>query len=717
MHRVFLSFHFDPNRPEDELFVQRVKYYLRKQVDIEPYSFDGGPTDSNWRQKVGAAVSAADFFVLFVGADIGNVQREEAQVFLQRAGREGPKDRLDRHALLVKLADSADHLLDARDSDLFEYAACRPHLVDHVRQERGGGLWVVNEDKAEKCAGEVVKLVLRGVHGNDGNWDGVWIPGDGLPTEYLYDYEKRIIEEFVKGQGCIHDGKLLAMGCPQQWPEASQLPASQANPIPEQEIGSYRPRDSRIIVDVRRKYHDPARGDGCLSRLGLEFAEAGPRAQLYFPRPASRFRGPQPTLQVGIVVSGGIAPGVNAVIAGIVERHHEYLNHSGQVYQLDLDGFDLGFAGLSAGKGRHLDLDRVRAAADRGGSIIATARCDELLDDANNAENRAKRSGLLAALVTKLGGLDILYVIGGDGSMSAAHALYMRAAKQLNRQVSIIAIPKTMDNDILWVWQSFGFLSAVEKAREFARSLHTEVSSNPRLCVAQLFGSESGFVVSHAALASGVCDLALIPEVDFTMDQVLTHVLKRFGERSRSLPKAPTDTENRETLPYGLILMAETAIPKEVEDYLADPTLGLGEAETSAIRKFLDKGRRVYGQTPDELRRAGLKIVSGVLQRKLQEQGGPFWSQFRVVTSEPRHLIRAIEPSVQDVILGHRLGMLAVDSAMAGYTDVMISQWLTEYVLVPLPLVVLGRKRVPGNGIFWKAVLAATGHPNLEMAT
>jgi hypothetical protein len=124
--------------------------------------------------------------------------------------------------------------------------------------------------------------------------------------------------------------------------------------------------------------------------------------------------------------------------------------------------------------------------------------------------------------------------------------------------------------------------------------------------------------------------------------------------------------------------------------------------------------RRVYGQTPDKLRSGGLKIVASVLEHDIRTKIIPvreFWSSFRVFVNEPRHLIRAIPPSVSDVIFGQRLGMLAVDNAMAGYTDFMVSQWLTEYVLVPLELVVLGRKRVPQEGIFWKSVLNVTGQP------
>jgi 6-phosphofructokinase len=83
--------------------------------------------------------------------------------------------------------------------------------------------------------------------------------------------------------------------------------------------------------------------------------------------------------------------------------------------------------------------------------------------------------------------------------------------------------------------------------------------------------------------------------------------------------------------------------------------------------------------------------------------------RFRIFTNEPRHLLRSVPPSFSDVIMGSRLGALAIDNAMAGYTDFMVSQWHNEYVLVPLDLVALGRKHIPQEGIFWKSVLAKTG--------
>jgi 6-phosphofructokinase 1 len=280
----------------------------------------------------------------------------------------------------------------------------------------------------------------------------------------------------------------------------------------------------------------------------------------------------------------------------------------------------------------------------------------------------------------------------------------------------VVAIPKTMDNDILWVWQAFGFLSAVEKAREVISNLHTEVSSNPRLGIIQLFGSDSGFVVSHSVLASptGHCDVALIPEVPFSMTKLAMWIREKMCKR-------------RELIPHGLIVMAETAIPVDALKYAApegakpEIDIGLSREEQDEILKFQKmraEGKSIQGQTNDFLRTAGLKIVSRGLpillpKVKVKKCKGVNikWKEMRILTNEPRHLLRSISPSCSDVIFGQRLGMLAVDNAMAGYTDFMISQWLTEYVLVPLKLVVLGRKRIPPDGIFWRSVLAKTGQP------
>ena len=339
---------------------------------------------------------------------------------------------------------------------------------------------------------------------------------------------------------------------------------------------------------------------------------------------------------------------------------------------------------------------KVKEDANRGGSLLGTSRLDALL----GADDPVAREETFKTMVENLRGIDILYVIGGDGSMRAAHALQvahdLQSASDLqdnphaNRnELTVVGIPKTMDNDILWVWQSFGFLSAVEKAKEFITQLRTEAESNPRLCVMQLFGSDSGFVVSHAAVASGAVDLALIPEVPFSMAKVSEYITDKL--------KAMKQNPNHRRSPHGLVLMAETAIPTDVLKYIDEDDklpndekiLRFEREEREEIARYLANDRRVRGQTPDALRTGGLKIVSRVLQneiKNLQEFPGDYWSDFRVFTNEPRHLLRSLEPSSSDIIFGHRLGCLAVDNAMAGFTDFMVSQWLTEFVLVPLRL-------------------------------
>jgi 6-phosphofructokinase 1 len=434
----------------------------------------------------------------------------------------------------------------------------------------------------------------------------------------------------------------------------------------------------------------------------LTLKEAGPRQKLVWPYERDE-------LNIGILVSGGIAPGLNAVIDGITERHYkykeEYEKKYNEDYNLNIYGYRDGFSGFCRSI-RRIELTResIREHRNQGGCIIGTSRFENLLD----YDNPLERYKAIDAVIRRLRAesIDILYVIGGDGSMRAAHAIWTRLHLEnedqaQTRDISIVAIPKTMDNDVLWVWQTFGFLSAVEKAKEFVQHLITEAKSNPRLCIVQLFGSDSGFVVSHAALASGECSAALIPEADFSMKSLSDHIRKELISKRRHATQSP----------YGIIIAAETAIPWDVEQYLDDVEIGLEDDEKNAIRKFLANGRRVQGQTPDELRSGGLKIISRVLSNEIKKiPGDPYWKKFRVFTNEPRHLLRAIDPSAQDIIIAQRLGILAVDNAMAGYTDFMVSQWVTEYVLVPLQLVVLGRKRVPQAGIFWKSVVARTGY-------
>jgi len=368
--------------------------------------------------------------------------------------------------------------------------------------------------------------------------------------------------------------------------------------------------------------------------------------------------------------------------------------------------------------------------ANESGSIIGTSRDDRLIEILPNQDQNRK---VINQLLND--NIDILYIIGGDGSMRAAHALWNYSKEMIkepgnkNKHLSIIGIPKTMDNDILWVWQTFGFLSAVEKAREIIEHLSAEVVSNPRICVIQLFGSDSGFVVSHAVVASKstVCDVALIPEVPFTMQELANYLTTKIEEHRKE-----------RKIPMSLIVMAETAIPLDALKYINDPKIDLTQEEKDSIRWFIIdspqfnlteqektklkkqiKTKQIVSinKRNDNLRTAGLKIVSRVLKKLLpgDDSKNISWKRLRIFTNEPRHLLRTTSPSCSDTIMGNRLGTLAVDNGLAGYSDFMISQWLTEFVMVPLKLVVLGKKRIPTSGNFWKSVTTKTGQPDLNI--
>jgi 6-phosphofructokinase 1 len=492
----------------------------------------------------------------------------------------------------------------------------------------------------------------------------------------------------------------------------------------------------------------------CPLESGMTFPEAGPRPMVYSPLESNRNQ--QKLFRVGIIVSGGTAPGINAVINGIVQRHFKYYDKELAAqkivfdkvppntlpYVLQIFGLHNGFSTLihkiepdinaitgfirenvchlhdSERRKSHLGdyPNRIEGSKheitpkeiNRPGSILTTGRELSLVEGDD-------RIALMVNILENLRMLNIkmLYIIGGEGSMRAAHAL-ASISKNNDMGISICGIPKTMDNDILWVWKTFGFHSAVYKASEFINTMTYELKSNPRIGILQLFGSFSGFVVSHAVLGSKskICDCAIIPEISFSLHALKHHLEQKIGRYKKSL-----------------IIIAETAYPHDLEKVKNGFSRVLSKEEIDALDKAIEaykigcqkvrnsgmenqenirEGGRMEiqkefsGKTYKILSNALIKIIAEYLQEKLKTE---------VITSQPKYLIRDIQPSPIDIIFGNRLAILAVDNMMAGYTDFMISQWLTEFCLIPLKLVVLGTKRIPTNGIFWKSVIAKTGQP------
>src|SRR3984957_3620171 len=217
----------------------------------------------------------------------------------------------------------------------------------------------------------------------------------------------------------------------------------------------------------------------------------GPREYIYFDPSRTR---------AGIVTCGGLCPGLNNVIRGLV------LQLADNYGVTDVVGFRDGFRGLAGpdvAPGR-LTPAVVSGIHNRGGTILGTSRGDQ--DPA-----------LMVETLVRLG-ISVLFVIGGDGSLRGA-AKIASMAERLGVELSVIGVPKTIDNDIPYLDQSFGFQTAFTRATESIKSALTEASSTPHgVGLVKVMGRHSGFIACYAALASHDVDYVLIPEVPFELD-------------------------------------------------------------------------------------------------------------------------------------------------------------------------------------------------------
>jgi 6-phosphofructokinase 1 len=201
--------------------------------------------------------------------------------------------------------------------------------------------------------------------------------------------------------------------------------------------------------------------------------------------------------------------------------------------------------------------------------------------------------------------------------------------------------------------------------------------------VIELFGADSGFLAANAALATGHADLVMIPEVFMELSALSCgQLLDLYAEHMKDVV-----INNDPKRPHGMVILAE----------------GVGRIlrEKGAIL-----GKRSVGEHfAEDLKEYFSDCLDGTRARPIE-----------VFTSQPKHLIRAGKANAHDQIYCERLGALAVDNALAGYTDFLVSQWLTEFVLVPLDLVAGKRKSIPPHGMFWKQVCKMTGQPSLPTA-
>lgn len=381
----------------------------------------------------------------------------------------------------------------------------------------------------------------------------------------------------------------------------------------------------------------------------LFLERAGPREQIYFEPAKTR---------VGVVTCGGLSPGVNNVIRSLV-MELQFL------YGVrDIVGYRFGYRGINAARGFDpipLNYEQVRNIHNEGGSILGTSRGAE------------EPPAIVDRLIEMK--IDILFCIGGDGTLRGAHAIYEEVTRR-GAKIAIIGIPKTVDNDIPFVYKTFGFDTAVEVARQAIDGAHVEaIGTVNGVGLVKVMGRDSGFIAAYGTLASMQVNFCLVPEVPFDLrgDGGFLDCLERRLLHHR----------------HAVIVVAEGAGQQFFND---------GEKERDASGNVVPRDIGVF--------------LRAEIAAYLRERGHTFAMKY----IDPSYMIRSVKANAGDAIFCDNLARNAVHAGMAGKTDVVIGLWHGVYTHVPIPLTVRGRKHIHPESYLWRSVVAATGQPMIMRA-
>jgi 6-phosphofructokinase 1 len=376
------------------------------------------------------------------------------------------------------------------------------------------------------------------------------------------------------------------------------------------------------------------------------FELAGPRDRVFF----------DPTkLKCGIVTCGGLCPGLNNVIRGIVVA----LTQSYGVEKIL--GFRYGYEGLVRRHGLgHVRLTPtvVSEAHREGGTMLGTSRGNQ---DPGEMVDRLQELGV-----------DVLFVIGGDGTFRGAMTL-AEEVKRRGLSIGVVGVPKTIDNDIHFIDRSFGFETAFSAAVDVIHSARVEaMGARNGVGVVKLMGRHSGFVACHAALASTDVDVVLIPEIPIRLEG-------RGGLFEFLEARLDTDA-------HALIVVAEGA--------------GQDLCAQSALPTSTDASGN-----------ARLADIGVVLKERIIEHFRRKRTEITLKYIDPSYHIRSVPASPPDSVYCWNLARNAVHAAMAGNTNMLIGRWHGRFVHVPMPLATRFRKQVDVAGDLWASVVESTGQP------
>ena len=408
-------------------------------------------------------------------------------------------------------------------------------------------------------------------------------------------------------------------------------------------VANYVTDEQRVAYDIELCTGEEGRTAGSMGLL----EKAGPREMLYFD-PSK--------VHAGIVTCGGLCPGLNNVIRAIVMT----LWHSYGVRRIS--GIRYGYRGLLPelqAPVKMLDPDAVTDIHRAGGTILGSAR------------GGGDRTVELVDAMEKLN-LSMLFAIGGDGTQKGALAV-AEEIRRRGKQMVVVGVPKTIDNDLSFVERSFGFETAVSHAVLSVDGAHTEArGAIDGVGIVKVMGRESGFIAAHTALASNDVNFVLVPEVPFELDGdkgLLANLERRLDDRH-----------------HAVVLVAEGAGQGLVNESGTD---------ASGNQKLGDVGL----------------FLKATIASYFKEKG----REINVKYIDPSYIIRSTAANPADAIYCARLGSNAAHAAMTGRTGCLVGRVNNRLVHVPISLATKHRNHVDPESPLWRDVVEATGQPALML--